>query len=737
MIRTSRQCDNLRSAGACPGRPLLPLLAAVAVLATLAASPATAETIETTLNGLRIRVDGATGSIVSLSSVNTGTLLEAPPDAAGLLDLAYPTETFAPMRLASRFSKAQVTRGPNELTIEWRALGASRPNLPLPAGAVLARVTIRAADDMRSVILSAHIENESGAPVPQILFPDLWGLKPFAGAEDTHLRLARKTLRPFAEPLGDPLASPWYAINETSTHLSSSPIVWKEYPAGGYYNDNSLRWLDYGSWNGGLSVFQKKWGTYDWPNVMTHRTERDPMSLRLVWEHRQTIAPHRSWDSGEFWLTPHAGGWAKGIETYRSYVRSVNPPRTLPDHVRDDIGFQTIWMIQTAESDPRKAVFRFADLPKVASDERRYGMHELVPWGWNTYSVLPIPVRPELGTTDDLLRAVRESAQLGVNIAPFISVTIIHNSHASRYGVKPANDDFSYSDELIPMFRPYYTKFWNGVEVDSNNAQWRKDVKDALVQWIDRGLASFSWDVFMVHPGPAGQRPPLLNLVDDVRKHARARNPQSTFSGESVKHLELESQVLDYLWNWTDYEDSAPITSVLSAPRLDCDIEKSALVVAKCFADNLYINAMPRQLDAPNGTALISDRPELGAALIHAAQLRKQFLPYFTTGTLIGDSIQSAATNAFVRAYQMPDRLLVIVLNDREKAAPVVVRSNLSLWLPSAASYKVQSYDGDGKPTGESTAATPQRWSVSTAELKPGEMAFFEISAASQAARSP
>jgi hypothetical protein len=42
MIRTSRQCDNLRSAGACPGRPLLPLLAAVAVLATLAASPATA-----------------------------------------------------------------------------------------------------------------------------------------------------------------------------------------------------------------------------------------------------------------------------------------------------------------------------------------------------------------------------------------------------------------------------------------------------------------------------------------------------------------------------------------------------------------------------------------------------------------------------------------------------------------------------------------------------------------------
>src|SRR6185437_11470274 len=241
-----------------------------ALLAASACSSATAETLDATFNGLRIGIDATTGSIVSLGSASTGTMLDARPDAAGVLDLAYPTQTFAPMRLASRFSKAQVTRGPRELTIEWRALGASRPNLPLPSGTVRARVTIRAADDMRSVILSAHVENESDAPVPQILFPDLWGLKPFAGTQDTHLRLARKLVKPFAEPMGDPLASPWYALAAGDTRLAASPMAWKEYPAGGYYNDNALRWLDYGSWNGGLSIFQKKWGTYDWPNVMTH-----------------------------------------------------------------------------------------------------------------------------------------------------------------------------------------------------------------------------------------------------------------------------------------------------------------------------------------------------------------------------------------------------------------------------------------------------------------------------------
>jgi hypothetical protein len=125
----------------------------------------------------------------------------------------------------------------------------------------------------------------------------------------------------------------------------------------------------------------------------------------------------------------------------------------------------------------------------------------------------------------------------------------------------------------------------------------------------------------------------------------------------------------------------------------------------------------------------------LGAALANAAQLRKQFLPYFTTGTFIGDSVQSAAANAFVRAYQLPDRLLVIVLNDREQAASVVVRSDLSLWMPSAPSYTVLSYDGQGKRVGEATAATPHQWSGSTPQLEPGEMAFFEISAGAEAVK--
>jgi hypothetical protein len=700
-----------------------PLRLLAMLLALQLAAAAHAKVVTATIDGLEIGIDEATGSLVSLRSPHTGLILEAPPERAGLLDLGYPVESFPPMRLASRFSKAQVVQAPGKVTIKWEHLGPSRPNLAIPSGAVRAEVAFRSAGDGRSVILEASIENGSGAPVPQILFPDLWGMKPVYGPQQTRLRLARDVILPFAKPVQDPEATPFYA---SGAH--GSGIAWKEYKAGSYYNENALRWLDYGGASGGLSVFQKKWGTADWPNVMTQRTERDPMSLRLVWEHQQTIEPGKSWHSGEFWLTPHPGGWAKGIEVFRNYVHEVVPPKPLPKHVAEDVAYQTIWMIQTAELDPGKAVYRFQDLPRIAADAKKHDIHELVLWGWNTYSTLPIPVRPELGTVEDLQKAVKEARAMGVNISPFISISILRNMYADRYGVTPANDDWTYHAELIPNFRPYYTRYWNGVEIDANNEIWRSDTYNALKQWIDRGVSSFAWDVFRVSPAKNGGTPPVLSLVSDVRKLARAENPQSTFSAESVTHMELDALALDYLWNWTDYEDAGPMVSVLPAPRIACNVEASVLVVAKCFTDGLYINAMPRQLDSPNGTALISERSALSAALIRASALRKQFLPYFTQGTFIGDSVTSLPSESFVRGYQLRDKMLVIVVNDGKQPTAATFRSDLSQWLPKAKGYSVTRYDGVGKSLG--TAATGTELFATTEQLEPGELAFFEVTSA-------
>ena len=193
-----------------------------------------------------------------------------------------------------------------------------------------------------------------------------------------------------------------------------------------------------------------------------------------------------------------------------------------------------------------------------------------------------------------------------------------------------------------------------------------------------------------------------------------------------MTHLEFDSQVLDYTWNWIDYQDAAPLTSVLRTPRLNCNVEDSPLVVKKGFADNLYLNVMPRKPDQPNGTALISEEPVLAAALKQVAGLRKEFLPYFVDGTFIGDSVLREAASAFVRGYQRGNKLLVIVLNDQAGPQVVGVESELDLWLPTTESYQVKYYDSEGKLL-STERGKGGRWFGTTRRLEPQELAFFEI----------
>jgi hypothetical protein len=689
---------------------------ALTAVSTLAARAATHRL---QINELELGIDEKTGSLVDMGYPATGVILESPAEAAGLLDLAYPVRTFLPLRLASRFSQARVVNEDGGVTITWDALAPSRSNIPIPEGKVFAQVRIRPAADGRSVIMTCRIANRSSASVPQVLFPDLQGLRPFEGAQRTQLRLGSGVVRPFELPVRQPESAPTYY-----------DIGWKEFSAGSYYSPNSLRWWDYGSLRGGLSIFQRKWGTSDKPDVLTYRSEFDPMRLRMAWQHKVKIEPGQTWESGEFWLTPHRGGWAKGIEVYRNYVKQVYPQRALPQHVRDGLGFRTIYFSNELDPDPAKAAFRYSDIATVAQDAADHGLNELVMWGCDMYPDLPLRARKELGGMEELVTGVKRAGELGVNALPFATIDIVSTEAAKRYGVKPSTENWTYHPELIPQFRPYYAAFPEGESwVDSDNPAWLADVQSALTDWINRGIRSFCWDVFSPKTKP-GQKPDLIALVERIRAVARASDPESTFGGESVTPLSLEQDgtVLDYTWNWVDYVDAGPVLNVLRAPRLNCNVQSSPLVAKKAFADSLYLNAMPRRHEDQWGTALIRDEPELAASLQEVARLRRQFLPYFVNGVFIGDSVLSEPTTAFVRGYQLGTKLLVIVLNDQDRPQYVTLQSALDLWLPSTNSYQIRYYDSAGQMRA-STRGEGARWSAATHLLQPLELAFFEIEA--------
>jgi hypothetical protein len=245
----------------------------VALVSIGASSHAAARKV--TFNRLEIGIDDKNGAIVSLSYPGVGEILATEPEAAGLLDVAFPLANYVPMRLATRFSCAIIEENARGVTISWPELAPSRTHVSLPPGSVNARVTISAAPDGRSVLLRCRIENKFAQPLPQILFPDLFGLRPLGTPESTRVTMARGAVTPFTQH------------GESRHRAAFWPVDagWHVYEATAYsYGPNVMNWLDYGSLLGGFSLFQKKW---------RHRDYRRPQHPYLCQRATARPAPSR------------------------------------------------------------------------------------------------------------------------------------------------------------------------------------------------------------------------------------------------------------------------------------------------------------------------------------------------------------------------------------------------------------------------------------------------------------
>jgi len=692
-------------------------------------------TMEAMLNGLKLTVDKRTGGLLELSYPGVGTMLKADAAQSGLVDMACPIPAFEPMRVATRYSEGALVKVEEGcIQIHWDSLGANRGYAGI-GGPIAATVTLKACDDGRSVVMVCHVDNRSKVAVPQVLFPDFMGLQPFAGEKETVFRTAGLAARPFVE-LKTPDRDYFYA-----TRLGYSPNF-ARYTSGGMQTGESgmvLRWFDFGSLAGGFSLFPRRWGKDTRENIYLHLPEATG-ALRLMCEHRTTIEPGQSWDSPEYILTPHTHGWAKGIEPYRDWVRQhYRKLYPLPEHVRDGLGFRTVWMTQNAEH--QKPLWHFRDLVNVARECRDHGLSEIVMWGVSDYTSPGFQPEPACGTMEEFKKAVADCAALGVRLTPFISPILAYGEKSiRRYGLKPGTgQNWTYHADLIPGFAPYYAHSVDSCAVDVSSPLWQQDVKDYFRQAMDCGVRSFCWDVFKNgYPKPEKPEPNIFTLTKELQAMMRQRDSQAAFSGEDVDSMEVNSAYLDYTWNWRESDaplpasriaqilEVQPLTSVLPTPRLNHNIDRSPLEAKRAFADNLFLNVWPRKPDDVNGSDLISTHPELSKALRQCAGLRKKFLAYFVNGTFISECVLTKpAANVQVRSYVLPDRLLTLVLNLGSRQ-DVSLSWDLTPWLPTTKRQTLTVYDENGKSI-EHRPLRAAHGSLSVGSLEHGEMKLVEI----------
>ena len=595
----------------------------------------------------------------------------------GPLDVALPTENLRyelmrvyPGGLGSE--QPEFSLNGRVLTVRYPSLGKlfAVPELPELEGGVSAVVTYTALPDGRSISMQCRVHNHCDTPVRQVVFPDFIGLDPVDSEEATRLTTLGLCDHPFVELADTP--------ETRNTFFAQLPsVAGKIYHGGGYFGglDNMIgRYYDYGSLSCGFSVFCKWWG---WgPDNMQAmgagerllaRLNQETGRLRLGSLHEVSVGKGESYETAEYILTPHEGGWVNGIAPYKAFVDS-NKKRVhdLPQHIQEDIGFRTVWVNEQYPVDPQSIVYKFDDLPTVAQDMLDHGLHELSVWG-SRDEKLPFDENvfiPELGGFEGYVKNVGRLREMGVNVSPLISVFSIWRPMMERYGFDPsasiAEQGWTQNRRAIPSFQAPYLKKDQCHVISQDNKLWQQDVLHSLRFLRDKAdTPSVGWDQYLANPCDGD----ISDLLEEYMQETKEIRPDMVVSGESTFFFEADINHLDYTWDWNylgKIGDTRAYNYVVRTTRPNVNVDCSPRQAKLCFMDNMFINVYPSKPGGVNGSAMIADYPEFSSTIKRCTELRREYLDFFVNGDILGDCVlRRDCASARVTAYQLGESYLL------------------------------------------------------------------------------
>ncbi len=643
-------------------------------------------TVQYTLNGTRFTFCEETGALVSLWNEGCGEIVK---NGRGLIDIAWPVKYDYETLRADPCGKHKpcrpvITGDDKQITLYYPelAMNTVMPELDCLKGGVSATIYLTAWKDGRSIGLRCHVENHSDNAVRQVLFPDLSGLQPIAGEEGTRFTGLKTYTLPFKElkDVGD-MREQFYAEKPS--------LCGKFYQAGGFFGDNVKvgRYFDFGGLNGGFSMYTRHWG-YG-PDKFDDMGRQDVTwvklnnlnnTLRIAGVHYPTLQKGEIYDSVFYVMTPHAGGWVQGIGSYKEWV-DQNKKRNVPtpQHVREMLGFRTIWATEGYPEDDDAAVWPYDRYTEVADDMLEHGLNSLNLWG-GMRSLFPFGkdnFYRRQGGIEAFKKAVKDLRAKGVDTVPLVSVLSIWDEMKARYGFEQ-NDGaaLGWSENMkgIPNFATPYmersccTFLWN-----QHNELWIKDVK-AMLRFLrdECGVYSICWDQYILNDYV------LYDIIKEFRTETQEMYPDADFSGESTFYFEAEIDQIDYTWSW-GYQTasktyfSSPYAYVVETTRPQINVDSNAVAAKYCFMDNVMMNVYPSKPDNVNGSALIAEYPELSKAVKQCAKLRKIYLDYFLNAKNVGDCVLAKdAVGARVTGYVKEDRALLYAVKHNDADAVLV-----------------------------------------------------------------
>lgn len=639
------------------------------------------------MNGNQIVLDLATGAIVSLRRSGSPEFIGAP---CGLVDLAWPIHlAYDPLRMQpcgkyrTVAPKIATDHGTVSLTYRGMGLNIDLPSEKIPSGEVKTVITLAPDEDGYSICLRCVVKNETEVPIRQILFPNLEGLSAVSGEAEARLTTMLFHSNPYEEQSSNERSRErFYGENRTVAGQFFSPAGF--FPANGADRAMGGRWLDFGSLKAGLSLYRQAWG---WgPENPTCMGSNDTYWVKLDHQNRtMRIASMQylelnkgdTYDSGIYVLTPHMGGWVKGIEPYKQWVKqNRNRVVPVPRCMKEWLGFRTVWMGSGYPKDDDDTNWTYLDFPALAKDIADVGLSGMNLWG-ACYTGFPMTKEcfySEYGGFDGFVAGVKKAAELGVEIYPLVSMVQVWYEEAQKRGL-PVNASWAETIKAVPVFRAPYMKSWSSYNMDNLDVDWWRDaVMQSLRFWRDEAhCPSIAWDQYIL---PAGNNA-LHDLINTYRLETQALYPNAHFSAESTYYMESDVDNCDSQWTWLWWQegttDFRPYLYAIETERPNMNVDSSPLFAKYIFMDNLMMNAYPSKPGQVNGTAMIADYPVFAATIRRLSVLRKQFMPFFTDGGNVGDCILTKSAKG-VRAgfYTLDDAVLgFAVLDENTHSATI------------------------------------------------------------------
>lgn len=615
----------------------------------------------------RIEIDERSGGLTHIQLGQAGAEFVIRPDPRGLLRVASPLPEFGAHYLETDLhGQPEVETRENGIVLRYPCLESTEGVFPIQV-----ELDLKPTDD--GLVLRAKVHNGWSTPIPQIVFPQMFGLGAVGGLDHTRMQLGRGRIFPFRELALRP---------DDPIYLDLG--LYRYYGYG--FSAFNMKWLDYGSSEAGFSLYARD-ARYNSQGLLIERPDRAAEHVSLRWIHYPFLQAGDTWESPEYVLLFHDGDWYEGARAYKKFADTHYPYRA-PKRLRDALGIRSIWLTYPHS----RPMYHFADLPDLASELEDLDLAELCIWGWHPQFGYPLRSDPRLGTVEEFSSALRQCQEMGAPICLFVSHHLLADgpeTDSSWLHLNAAHQressNWTYSRDFLPRFGPLFSATHSAVRGSALSAGWRERGLAEYRRLVDLGAHSICFDQFFPwnepnfnperdgQPAEEGDR--LLDFGRQARDLIQAANPEGTFSGEGVTDASVP--ILDYTWEWRNgyhLQESGPFRYVFPQFRLNANVNEHPRSALLAFVEGALLNVMPGGMEHR-----LRDCPTLVTTLRKLAVLRRRFLPYFADGQYRFEEGLSAA-GVVARSYTLAGSVLVLLTNPTDSHVDASLSIDLSVY---------------------------------------------------------